>query len=172
MVHRLLANIVSLSLHNVLLLSIELINLQCINTSICCLLDSHTRARFPLTIFGVTGLILLVIGGILRLVSRRTLKKAGFTLFNSGRLQVVEGHQLITEGAYIYIRHPLYLGEIVRNLGFALLLNSLLGLIIMVVGNTFLLLRIRIEEAMLIGEFGQEYIEYRKRTKQLIPYIF
>lgn len=127
---------------------------------------------FPLTIFGVTGFILLVIGGILRLVSRRTLKKAGFTLFNSGRLQVVEGHQLITKGAYTFIRHPLYLGEMVRNLGFALLLNSILGLIIMVVGNAFLMLRIRIEEAMLIGEFGQEYIEYRKRTKQLIPYIF
>ena len=130
------------------------------------------QVNIQLTIFGVTGFILLVIGGILRLVSRRTLKKAGFTLFNSGRLQVVEDHQLVTDGVYRLIRHPLYLGEIARNVGFALILTSLLGVIVMVVGNAFLLLRIRIEEAMLIAEFGQEYIEYREKTKRLLPYIF
>ncbi len=114
----------------------------------------------------------MAIGGILRLVSRRTLKKAGFTLFNSGRLQVVEDHQLVTDGVYRLIRHPLYLGEMARNLGFALILTSRVGFIVMLVGIVFLLLRIRIEEAMLIEEFGQEYIKYRERTKRLLPYIF
>jgi protein-S-isoprenylcysteine O-methyltransferase Ste14 len=130
------------------------------------------QLNIQLSICGVTGFILLVIGGILRLVSRRTLKKAGFTLFNSGRLQVVEDHQLVTDGVYRLIRHPLYLGEMARNMGFALLLASLFGVIVMMVGNAFLLLRTRIEEAMLIEEFGQKYIEYREKTKHLLLYIF
>jgi protein-S-isoprenylcysteine O-methyltransferase Ste14 len=32
--------------------------------------------------------------------------------------------------------------------------------------------RIRSEEAMLIARFGQEYEEYRRRTKRLIPYLY
>jgi len=105
-------------------------------------------------------------------VSRRTLKKAGFTLFNSGRLQVVEEHQLVTDGAYRFVRHPLYLGEMTQNLGFALILTSRVGFIVMLVGIVFLLLRIQTEEAMLMEEFAQEYIKYRERTKRLLPYIF
>ncbi len=97
---------------------------------------------------------------------------AGFGLLNSSRLQIVEGQRLLTDGVYGHIRHPLYLGEITRNLGFPILLSSLYGLVVMLVGNLFLLFRIEIEESMLLDEFGQEYEEYRKRTKKLIPHLY
>jgi len=97
---------------------------------------------------------------------------AGFGLLNSARLQIVEGHQLLTDGVYSRIRHPLYLGEIMRNLGFTLILSSLYGFVIVLVGSLFLPFRIEIEERMLLAEFGQEYEEYKKRTKKLIPYIY
>ena len=35
-----------------------------------------------------------------------------------------------------------------------------------------ILYRIRIEEAILMEEFGDEYREYMKRTKKLIPLVF
>jgi protein-S-isoprenylcysteine O-methyltransferase Ste14 len=125
--------------------------------------------RFQLNSWIVTGVVLLVFGGALRLMSRRTLMKAGFGLVSSSRLQIVEDQRLVTDGVYTHIRHPLYLGEMARNLGFALLLSSAYGSAIVILGNLFLLLRIPIEEELLVKEFGNEYKEYRKRTKKLIP---
>jgi protein-S-isoprenylcysteine O-methyltransferase Ste14 len=34
------------------------------------------------------------------------------------------------------------------------------------------LYRIRLEEELLIREFGEEYIEYRKHTKKLVPCVY
>jgi protein-S-isoprenylcysteine O-methyltransferase Ste14 len=52
-----------------------------------------------------------------------------------------------------------------RNLGFSLLLSSAYGSAIVLLCNLFLLFRIPIEEEMLGKEFGEEYEEYRKRTR-------
>lgn len=120
----------------------------------------------------VIGILLVAFGGYLRITSRRALMGVGFDLLNSSRLQIVEGHRLVTDDVYSRIRHPLYLGEITRNLGFTLILSSMYGFVIVLVGGLFLPFRIEIEERMLLEEFGQEYEEYRKRTKKLIPYIY
>ena len=93
-------------------------------------------------------------------------------LLSSSRLKIVEDQRLVTEGVYKHVRHPLYLGEMSRNLGFCLLFSSLYGFLLMVVSNLILLFRIEIEEKMLVQEFGQEYEGYRKKTKKLIPYIY
>ena len=127
---------------------------------------------FRLSVSLVVGVLLVAFGGYLRITSRRALMGAGFGLLNSSRLQIVEGHRLITNGVYSRIRHPLYLGEITRNLGLTLILSSLYGFAIVLVGGLFLPFRIEIEERMLLKEFGQEYEEYRKRTKKLIPYVW
>ena len=128
--------------------------------------------RIQLSLENITGVVLMIMGGALRAVSRLTLRGAGFSVVNSARLRIVEKQRLITEGVYGYIRHPLYLGEIVRNMGFALAASSLYGLILMLLGNLMLLFRIRIEEKMMVEEFGAEYTEYMLRTKKFIPYIY
>lgn len=130
--------------------------------------DLHFQIGIPLGL----GIILLIIGGTFRITSRKTLTKAGFNMVNSCKLQIVENQRLITEGVYSHIRHPLYLGEISRNIGFALFFTSLYGLIVMIIANVFLIMRIRIEERMLISQFGKEYEEYMKKTKKIIPYIY
>ncbi len=128
--------------------------------------------NFQFNIFIIIGIILLVFGGSLRIISRNTLTKAGFNIVNSYKLQTVKNQRLITRGIYSHIRHPLYLGEINRNIGFALLFSSIYGAGIMIFAAIFLLFRIEIEERMLIGEFGLEYEEYKKKTKKLFPYIY
>ncbi len=128
--------------------------------------------RFQIGIPLVLGIVLLIIGGTFRLVSRKTLTKAGFNIVNSCKLQIVGNQRLITDGVYSHIRHPLYLGEITRNIGFALIFASFYGLVVMIIANAFLIMRIRIEERMLISEFGKEYKQYMKKTKKLIPYIY
>jgi protein-S-isoprenylcysteine O-methyltransferase Ste14 len=128
--------------------------------------------NFQIGIILVPAIILLIIGGTLRIVSRKSLLKAGFTMVGSGKLQIVENHRLLTDGVYSHVRHPLYLGEISRNLGFALLFSSLYGLVVMIIANLFLIMRIQIEERMLIDKFGKEYEKYIKKTNKLIPFIY
>jgi len=127
---------------------------------------------FQINFSAIIGFLLLILGVPLRVASRKKLRKAGFNLLSSSRLQIVKNHQLITNGIYKYIRHPLYLGGITRNIGLALLFSSIYGLVAMIFCNVFYLFRIQVEERMLINEFGNEYKEYRKRTRKIIPYLY
>jgi protein-S-isoprenylcysteine O-methyltransferase Ste14 len=117
------------------------------------------------------GVALVIVGGSIRAISRMTLRKAGFGLANSARLRVVEKQKIITNGIYEHIRHPLYLGEMMRNVGFAIAAYSLYGFIPIIIGNALLLFRIDIEERMLVEEFGMQYEEYIRSTKKLVPYV-
>lgn len=125
-------------------------------------------------VYALAGLSLLLIGGYLRYKIRLELKeKAGFSsLASTARLQIVENHRLITDGFYKHVRHPLYLGETLRNFGFVLIFSSIYGILLVAVGTIFLLLRISIEEKMLIETFGEDYKEYQRNTKRLLPYIY
>jgi len=115
----------------------------------------------------LVGLLLFSPGLIIYLVSRMTLGKQ-FTK----PLMIVEGHKLITHGIYKHVRHPSYTGSILFFLGLPLLFNSLLGFLMVLPMIFLVLLRIPVEENMLIREFGKEYIEYIKRTKKLIPSVY
>jgi len=118
------------------------------------------------------GLAMLASGGYLRFKSRRQLMGAGLTMLSSSRLVTVEGQRLVTDGLYRRIRHPLYLGEITRNLGFTLILASGYGFALVLLGSAFLLVRIQREERMMLEEFGDEYGEYMARTWRLIPHVY
>ena len=124
--------------------------------------------------FGLIGLALAIIGGYLRMKARLHLrKKAGFDdLVATSRLQIVEDQKLVTDGLYGVIRHPLYLGETLRNLGVVLVFSSWYGVLFILVGILLLLFRIGAEEEMLIQAFGLEYKEYKRKTKRLIPFIY
>ena len=141
---------------------------------IVALLDFIFLQNMIFQLYGLIGLSLLIIGGYLRYKIRYELRnKAGFkSLASTARLQIVENHQLITDGFYKHVRHPLYLGETIRNFGFVLIFSSIYGVIFIAVGTIFLLYRIEIEEKMLIEEFNEDYIEYQRNTKRIIPYIY
>jgi protein-S-isoprenylcysteine O-methyltransferase Ste14 len=138
------------------------------------ILDFIFLQNFSFQIFAVPGLILLIVGGIIRMKARLHLKKkAGFeSLVGTSKLKVVKEHHLVKDGLYKHVRHPLYLGEILRNLGFVIIFSSVYGTLIVLLASTFLFFRMDIEEKMLISVFGQEYREYKTRTKRLIPHIY
>jgi protein-S-isoprenylcysteine O-methyltransferase Ste14 len=142
--------------------------------AIVSVVDFIILQNFRFQVYGLVGVILSVIGTYLRLKALSELKKkARFkSLASTGRLQVVEGHQLVKDGLYRHIRHPVYLGEIIRDFGFVMVFSSLYGVFLVAIATTFLLFRIEIEEKMLIEAFGEEYKEYQKNTKKLIPYIY
>ena len=71
---------------------------------------------------------------------------------------------LVTEGIYSRMRHPMYLGVILIHIGLPLAFKSLLTLISTVVWIPFLLMWKYMEDKDLAERFGNEYIEYKKRT--------
>ncbi|MEK6921971.1 MAG: isoprenylcysteine carboxylmethyltransferase family protein, partial [Nanoarchaeota archaeon] len=86
---------------------------------------------------------------------------------------ILENHQLITKGPYAYVRHPIYSAGILKAFGFVLVTNSFLGLFaLLFLLIPALLYRLRVEEKVLVGHFGQVYLRYKKRVKAIIPYIF
>ena len=113
------------------------------------------------------GTLCFTVGVAIRLVARRTLGGRF-----AHRLARAEGHTLVKHGVYSYVRHPAYLGSNFVDSGIPLLLNSLLGFLLMQLLVPLLLRRIRIEERILIEEFGDEYSEYMRTTKKLIPFIY
>jgi len=125
-------------------------------------------------VFALAGLFLFSIGGYVRFKARLELKeKARFdSLAATAKLQIMKDHQLVKDGLYKHIRHPIYLGETLRNCGIVMLLSSIYGILFIVVATVLLLFRIEIEERMLIEAFGEEYKEYQKNTKKIIPYIY
>ena len=127
---------------------------------------------YQLSPLSLLGLTMFSFGGYLRFMSRRQLMRAGLTMLGSSRLTIAEEQRLITDGLYRRIRHPLYLGEITRNLGFTLILTSGYGFALVLLGSVFLLVRIPREERMMLEEFGDEYREYMRRTWRLIPHVY
>jgi protein-S-isoprenylcysteine O-methyltransferase Ste14 len=120
-----------------------------------------------LSVQGIVGIALVVTGLIIRVVAAVTLRR-----FYSATLITRSDHQLITHGVYRLVRHPIYLGALVSVIGMPVAASSLYGLLIMLILIPIILNRIRMEERMLIGEFGNAYRAYRRTTKKLIPFIY
>ncbi|MEH2219902.1 MAG: isoprenylcysteine carboxylmethyltransferase family protein [Nostoc sp.] len=89
------------------------------------------------------------------------------------RLIIKSDHQLVTDGIYSLIRHPIYTSYILLFLGFCIMLQSLWGLgLLLTVCIVWFGNRITIEEQMLEERFGEEYQSYCQQTKRLFPYVY
>ncbi|MCL8536150.1 isoprenylcysteine carboxylmethyltransferase family protein [Chryseobacterium gallinarum] len=110
----------------------------------------------------------ILIGIIFRFIIIRSLGKY-FTV----DVTIKQGHKIKKVGFYKYIRHPSYTFSLLTSLGLGLYLNNWLSMAFAVI-PPFLAFthRINIEEQALIEQFGDEYIQYRKNTKKLIPFIY
>jgi len=105
---------------------------------------------------------------IIRITSILTLKRQ-FTY----TVTKIDNHELIQTGLYKIIRHPGYLGQLIIFLGISTTLSNWLSVLLMII-PVFMgyLYRIIVEEKFLIEQMGQNYIDYQKRTKRLIPMIY
>lgn len=80
-------------------------------------------------------------------------------------------HQLVTGGAYAWVRHPLYSVGTLFFLALNLLVANWFVGLASIIGLTMILVRLPKEEASLIERFGDEYRAYIKRTGRLLPRI-
>ena len=88
-------------------------------------------------------------------------------------LEVREGHRLITQGVYRWVRHPMYSALALYSVGQALVIpNWVAGLSNLVAFAVLFALRVGAEERMMAQQFGNEYAAYTARTKRLIPRVW
>jgi len=113
------------------------------------------------------GIALFTLGGVLRLYPAFVLGRRF-----SGLVAIQEGHTLVTDGIYSYVRNPSYLGLLVNMLGWSLTFRSGVGVIIVMLTLLVLLARMSSEERLLHEHFGAEYEAYCARTARLIPWIY
>jgi len=89
----------------------------------------------------------------------------------SGHVTLKPGHRLIRTGPYAIVRHPIYTGLLLAFVGSALAADRVAGIVSLAILLYATLPKIRLEEAWLTEEFGDEYRRYRREVKGLVPFI-
>lgn len=88
----------------------------------------------------------------------------------SASLEVRKGHQLVKNGVYSFIRHPMYASIWLWGIAQALLLpNWLAGWCVVATFAPMYFLRTPREERMMCEHFGDEYRDYMRQTGRLWP---
>jgi protein-S-isoprenylcysteine O-methyltransferase Ste14 len=77
-----------------------------------------------------------------------------------------------TGGLLRYVRHPLYTGTILAVWGLFLREATLQALIMGVCVTAYIRIGIVYEERKLVRDFGDTYVEYRRRVAMLFPKLF
>lgn len=130
------------------------------------LFASASFAMLPAWFF-YPGIVVMILGIIFRQWSIVVLGR-----FFSGTVSTQEGQKVVKKGPYKYIRHPSYTGALLILIGIGLTLQSWGAVITLILFFCVAYgYRIYVEEKVLISELGNSYIEYKNKTKKLIPYI-
>lgn len=113
----------------------------------------------------ILGVMVILAGAIIRWISIIQLSSA-FTV----NVAIGNNHKLKTDGVYKYVRHPSYSGLLLIMFGFSVSMNSYISILIITIPMLIVILyRIKVEEEILLAEFGDEYSNYKKNTEKLIP---
>ena len=127
-----------------------------------------TPLIFGLPWLKASSLVILALGLALRWWAILSLGKSF-----SSNVAIHATQTVLKTGLYRWMRHPSYTGLLLCILAVALhTCNWIAMLIIFVPTSAALMWRMHIEEIALRSAFGEEYIQYSRTTKRLIPGIF
>ncbi|GAB4480243.1 MAG: hypothetical protein Kow00124_26760 [Anaerolineae bacterium] len=129
---------------------------------------THGPAADRSALWSIAGLALFLTACVVGGLAARTLGRS-----YSPDLDITGSRQLVTGGIYRLVQHPMYLALLLVSLGMPLMVRSVWGAaagIILIIPALWR--RIGEEEDRLLQAFGDEYHEYQRRTRRLIPFIF
>jgi protein-S-isoprenylcysteine O-methyltransferase Ste14 len=87
----------------------------------------------------------------------------------SATVTIKEDHTLVRTGPYRWVRHPIYTALLTMIFATAIYVNTFMALYSAVVTLVALWVKLRLEEAWMTEQFGDEYSDYKRRVKALIP---
>lgn len=114
----------------------------------------------------VIGVILFTIG-LVTAMSARIQLGANWSDIETAHLK--PHHTVVSSGAYRFIRHPIYAGDLVMLLGLELSLNS--WLVVCVAALVLVVVRQAIREERTLVKTLPGYASYSTRTKRFIPFV-
>ena len=82
-----------------------------------------------------------------------------------------ENPELVTTGPYHFVRHPIYTGICLAMLGSAIT-GGMAWFIWFICLSIWFIYSAKKEEKYMQQRFPNQYIEYMKNTKMIIPYVF
>ena len=116
----------------------------------------------------IISVILVVYGvGLLRRLggqSRRQMSPENLSFENT--------QNLVVDGLYRYIRHPMYASLLLLAWGAFLKRIDLLTIVAVSLVTAALFLATKVEESENIAFWGTDYVSYKLRSKMFIPFIF
>lgn len=114
----------------------------------------------------IVGIITIIIGGIVAIWTILI----QITLAAGTPFPMLPTKKLLIVGPFKYCRNPMTLGTILAYGGIAILIGSLTALLSVTIFAALLIGYLKIiEEKELEMRFGNEYIEYKKKTPFIIP---
>jgi protein-S-isoprenylcysteine O-methyltransferase Ste14 len=115
----------------------------------------------------VLGGAVITIAGMLFTVWARVVLGTNW----SGTVTIKENHELIRRGPYQIVRHPIYTGLLLGLLGTAFVYGAARGLVGVLVCGLALWIKSQAEEQFMVQQFGEQYVQYRREVRALIPYV-
>lgn len=110
------------------------------------------------------GILPIVLGVGLAVWGSRLFAQAGTSI-----IPFTESTALVTSGAFVYSRNPMYTGMILALAGTALLLNNPLCWLVLIPFVLIIQLGfVRHEEKLMTQTFGQAYLDYKETVRRWI----
>jgi len=92
--------------------------------------------------------------------------------YAAATVRVEAGQKLASRGLYKFVRHPMYVGNVIMMIGIPLALGSYWGLLLVIPGVAVLVFRILDEEKLLNQELAG-YPDYTRRVRyRLVPNVW
>jgi protein-S-isoprenylcysteine O-methyltransferase Ste14 len=89
----------------------------------------------------------------------------------SGTVSIKKDHQLITNGPYALVRHPIYTGVLLALVGSAMAIGEWRAVLGLALASLALWRKLRLEKHLLHRQFGETYQAYCQRVPALIPFV-
>jgi protein-S-isoprenylcysteine O-methyltransferase Ste14 len=115
-------------------------------------------------IFQSIGTVVVILGVVVRLIAILTLGQ-----YFVADIAVNAEKRIVQKGLYRKIRHPSYTGEIIAFVGLAIVFQHIPSSIyISVLPTLAFVYRAVVEEKKLLEEFGEQFVEYKRRTRMFV----
>ena len=128
----------------------------------------------PFSIRQIFSWILLFVSVYMVIAGVALLKKKGKPLMNRDEKELFQFEkttELIDQGIFNYIRHPLYSSLFFLTWGIFLKNTTTSLFFVALSSSLFLFFTAIFDEKECINFFGDKYVEYMKRSKRFIPFL-